>query len=224
MKVSVIIPSAGSGSRFGELKQFKLLNGEPLIIRTIKLFLDLKEVVEVIVVLPKEQNVFLNKYIKNNLYQKKIKVVAGGEKRQDSILNGLKIVCDKSQLICIHDAVRPFVSRELIINCFKKCKNFDGAILGLRSINTVKYSENGTINKTIDRRKIWLAQTPQVFHKEKLIFAIKKFKKKEMQITDESILMEEAGYSIKLVEGSVNNIKITFNSDWKLAEYLIKVL
>ena len=66
MKVSVIIPSAGSGSRFGELKQFKLLNGEPLIIRTIKLFLDLREVVEVIVVLPKEQNVFLNKYIKNN--------------------------------------------------------------------------------------------------------------------------------------------------------------
>jgi len=221
MKISVIIPSAGYGKRFGELKQFKLLNGKPLICFTIRPFLEIKQVVEIIIVVQKNKIAFLRQYLKKQSYKKSIKIVEGGEKRQDSIRNGMKFVIDNSDLICIHDAVRPFITKDLIKACFRKCKTYDGAILGLKSTDTVKYSKNQVVNKTIDRNRIWLAQTPQVFQKKKLIKAIKNAQDNNLESTDESFLMENIGFNIKLVEGHVNNIKITFNSDWNLTKYLM---
>ena len=223
MKVSVIIPCAGSGNRFGELKQFKILNGEPLLFLSLKPFLDLKEVLEIIIAVPKNKVNFVKSYNKKETYsKKKIKVVEGGSHRHKSILNCIKMLDAKTKLICIHDAARPFITKELIQKCLEKCKKYDGAILATKSSDTVKYSDDKIIEKTINRDKIWLAQTPQVFHKNKLIKAIKRSSEANEKVTDESILMEKMGYSIRLVDGNINNLKITFNSDWKFAEFLAK--
>lgn len=223
MRVSVIIPCAGYGSRFGELKQFKILNDKPLLYLTLKPFLELKEVIEIIIAVPKNKVSFVKKHNKKEIKAKKeIKVVEGGAERYRSILNCINLVNDETDLICIHDAARPFITKELIQNCFEKCKEYDGSILATRSSDTIKYSDGKVIGKTIDREKIWLAQTPQVFHKDKLIKAIKEASINNEKITDESILMERMGYSIRLVPGDVNNLKITFNSDWKLAEFIAK--
>tara|TARA_B100001250_G_C19619018_1_gene708492 strand:+ start:40 stop:714 length:675 start_codon:yes stop_codon:yes gene_type:complete len=222
MNVSVIIPSAGSGNRFGQLKQFKLLNGEPLVILTIKPFLEIQEIVEIIIVAPSNDIVFLDQYLKTKSYQKQIKLIEGGKRRQDSITNGLKLVDKKSKLVCIHDAVRPFITKDKIKACIKKCQKFDGAILGVKSTDTVKISNNNIVKKTIDREKVWLVQTPQVFNKNKLIKSIKNAEEKNINATDESFLMEKMGYKIKLIKGDSNNIKITFNRDWDLANYLVE--
>ena len=221
MRVSAIIPSAGSGNRFGGLKQFKLLNGKPLIILTIKPFLEIKRIIEIIIVIPKNNFSFLENYLKTKSYKKKIKLVEGGKRRQDSISNGLKQVDKESKLICIHDAVRPFVKKKQIRLCLDKGQDFDGAILGFKSTDTVKISKNSIVEKTIDRNSTWLIQTPQVFHKKKLLKAINNAYKKNLNATDESFLMEQMGYKIKLVKGDLNNIKITFNRDWGLVRYLI---
>ena len=223
MNVSVIIPSAGSGNRFGQLKQFKLLNGEPLVILTIKPFLEIQEIVEIIIVAPSNDIVFLDQYLKTKSYQKQIKLIEGGKRRQDSITNGLKLVDKKSKLVCIHDAVRPFITKDKIKACIKKCQKFDGAILGVKSTDTVKISNNNIVKKTIDREKVWLVQTPQVFNKNKLIKSIKNAEEKNINATDESFLMEKMGYKIKLIKGDSNNIKITFNRDWDLAKYLVEI-
>ena len=222
MNVSVIIPSAGSGNRFGQLKQFKLLNGEPLVILTIKPFLEIQEIVEIIIVAPSNDIVFLDQHLKTKSYQKQIKLIEGGKRRQDSITNGLKLVDKKSKLVCIHDAVRPFITKDKIKACIKKCQKFDGAILGVKSTDTVKISNNNIVKKTIDREKVWLVQTPQVFNKNKLIKSIKNAEEKNINATDESFLMEKMGYKIKLIKGDSNNIKITFNRDWDLANYLVE--
>ncbi len=223
MVVSVIIPCAGSGNRFGELKQFKILNGKPLLYLTLKPFLELKEVLEIIIAVPKNKVSFVKKHNKKEIHtKKKIKVVEGGSERHRSILNCINIVNNKTDLICIHDAARPFITKKLIQNCFEKCKEYDGAILATKSSDTIKYSDDKVIEKTINREKIWLAQTPQVFHKNKLIKAIIEGSKINQKVTDESLLMERMGYSIRLVSGPINNIKVTFNSDWKLAEFIAK--
>ena len=218
------MPCAGSGNRFGELKQFKKLNGKPLLFFALKPFLDLKEVLEIIIAVPKNKVDFVKNY--NNKrkthYKKKIKVVEGGTDRHKSILNCIKVINNKTELICIHDAARPFITKKLIQKCFEKCKKYDGAILATKSSDTVKYSDDKLIKKTINREKIWFAQTPQVFHRSKLIKAITRFSESNEKVTDESILMEKMGYSIRLVDGHINNLKITFNRDWKFAEFFAK--
>ena len=134
----------------------------------------------------------------------------------------MKQVNNNSSLVCIHDAARPFVEKVLIENCIKKCDHYDGSIVAIKPTDTVKFSKTNTIENTIDRNKIWLAQTPQVFDKAKTKKAIKNSKISNIKATDESYLMEKMGYKINIVEGSAINLKITFKSDWSFAEHLEK--
>ena len=114
MKVSAIIMAAGSGSRFGEKKQFKLLKGIALYLYSLDRFLLCKDINEVILVVPESRSAVIKKEIAKIKKTKKVLVVSGGFRRQDSVKNGLLSVSSKSQLVCIHDGVRPFVSEELI--------------------------------------------------------------------------------------------------------------
>ena len=110
----------------------------------------------------------------------------------------------------------------LIENCIKNCDHHDGSIVAIKPTDTIKFSKTNTIENTIDRNKIWLAQTPQVFDKSKLKRAISNSKISNIKATDESYLMEKMGYKINIVEGSAINLKITFRSDWLFAEHLEK--
>ena len=221
-KISAIIPAAGSGSRFGEVKQFKDLAGQPLIFHSINLFIRCSIIDEVVVVVQE-------KYVKPIYHDilsisagKPIKSIAGGLNRQDSVQNGVLAADSESTLVCIHDAARPFVTEDLIITSVSACEKYDGAIVALPSLDTVKLSEGEKVKETIDRKKVWFAQTPQTFQKSKLIQALNMAKRQNLVATDESTLMEHMGFSIGLVEGHANNFKITTKEDWERAENLIK--
>jgi 2-C-methyl-D-erythritol 4-phosphate cytidylyltransferase len=218
MKVSAIIPAAGSGERFGEEKQFKLFSGRPLLFHTLKLFLQSDYIDEIIVAVPSASVDSTHRDVLSMSAGKPVKVVAGGTRRQDSVKNGIDVSDSHSTLVCIHDAARPFVTEDLIQRSISACEFADGAVVGIPSKDTVKFSENGLIKETLDREKIWLAQTPQCFHKNKLLQALYNAEKENLIGTDESALMEAMGFSIKLVDGESNNFKITTKDDWIRAE------
>ena len=218
MKVSAIIPAAGSGERFGEEKQFKLLSGRPLFFHTLKLFLQSDYIDEIIVAVPSANVDLTHRDVLSMSAGKPVKVVAGGTRRQDSVKNGIDVSDSDSTLVCIHDAARPFVTEDLIQRSISACEFADGAVVGIPSKDTVKFSENGLVKETLDREKIWLAQTPQCFHKNKLLQALYYAETENLTGTDESALMEAMGFSIKLVEGDSNNFKITTKDDWIRAE------
>ena len=218
MKVSAIIPAAGSGERFGEEKQFKLLSGRPLFFHTLKLFLQSDYIDEIIVAVPSANVDSTHRDVLSMSAGKPVKVVAGGTRRQDSVKNGIDVSDSDSTLVCIHDAARPFVTEDLIQRSISACEFADGAVVGIPSKDTVKFSENGLVKETLDREKIWLAQTPQCFHKNKLLQALYYAETENLTGTDESALIEAMGFSIKLVDGDSNNFKITTKDDWIRAE------
>ena len=221
-KVSAIVLAAGSGSRFGEKKQFKKLNGKPIWAYSLNTFIKSKCVDELILVIPsdsleeiKQSQTFIALNEKNN-----IKLVSGGESRNDSVINGLKAAKIINDIICIHDAARPFIKSYYIKDSIQACREFDGAIIAIPAVDTVKKAENQIIKNTINRESLWMAQTPQTFKKEKLLHAIKI--SSHLNITDESMLMEEADFKIKLIEGDHSNFKITNDMDWKLAKAIVR--
>ena len=220
MKVSAIIPAAGSGERFGEEKQFKLFSGRPLIFHTLKLFLQSDYIDEIIVAVPSANVDSTHRDVLSMSAGKPVKVVAGGTRRQDSVKNGIDVSDSDSTLVCVHDAARPFVTEDLIQRSISACEFADGAVVGIPSKDTVKFSENGLVKETLDREKIWLAQTPQCFHKNKLLQALYYAETENLTGTDESALMEAMGFSIKLVDGDLNNFKITTKDDWIRAEVI----
>ena len=183
-----------------------------------KLFLQSDYIDEIIVAVPSANVDSTHRDVLSMSVGKPVKVVAGGTRRQDSVKNGIEVSDSHSTLVCIHDAARPFVTEDLIQRSISACEFADGAIVGIPSKDTVKFSENGLVKETLDREKIWLAQTPQCFHKNKLLQALYYAETENLTGTDESALMEAMGFSIKLVEGDSNNFKITTKDDWIRAE------
>ena len=221
VKVSAIIPAAGSGSRFGEEKQFKILRGRPLWAYTLDPFIKSSLINEIVFIVPET---YINTVQSSESFiiaskKKEIKVIPGGPKRTDSVLNGLYSTKKTNGLVCIHDAARPFIRESFITETVNSCKDFDGAVLAIPSVDTIKIVKDEIVNKTIDRAIIWMAQTPQTFHREKLLDAFKN--NINVQVTDESALMELSGYSIKIIYGDAENFKITNKLDWELAKIIV---
>ena len=224
MKITAIIPAAGDGERFGEKKQLKLLKGRPLIFHTIQPFVKSELINEIIVVVPKDDVSQLSRDFKSTITSKKIEVVEGGETRQQSVYNGLRISDEESKLICVHDGVRPFVTIDLIEKVIKASMQHDGAILAAPSTDTIKKVMEDQILETLPREKIWRAQTPQVFSKPALKEAIQIAIDEKLQGTDEASILEKIGYQIGFVESSSFNIKITTKEDWIFAKAIYKEL
>ena len=173
---------------------------------------------EIIVVLAEEDSNTFQDEIKSLSSSKIIKVVNGGATRQESVYNGLIKTDESSDLICIHDAVRPFVNEKLIRKSLEIINDHDGVILALPSSDTIKKVFDNQIIETLPRKEIWRAQTPQIFYKLPLLEALQFAKSKNIYGTDEASLLEKIGYQIGFVEGSPLNIKITTAEDWIFAE------
>ena len=222
IRVSAIIPGAGVGSRFGEKKQFKNLKGEPIWVHTLKPFI-LSSLIDEIIFVVEESSVSLiqkSDYFKRLIKEKEIKITKGGARRMDSVLNGIQLSKEVNNIVCIHDVARPFVKKSLINKTIEACENFDGAILAIPCVDTVKNVENKIIKRTLNRTKTWMAQTPQAFHKEKLLKAYND--NINVNVTDESTLMELSGASIKIIRGDDRNFKITKKIDWELAKIITR--
>ncbi|HEX8248562.1 MAG TPA: 2-C-methyl-D-erythritol 4-phosphate cytidylyltransferase [Pyrinomonadaceae bacterium] len=222
---SAIIVAAGSGTRFGGKtpKQFLEILGRPLIIHTLQRFEACPEIDEIILVLPSSDETAKFLQIAGKYGLKKIsKVLAGGETRAESVWKGLNAIRRATaEIVAVHDGARPLVSIEEISETVKKAKETGAACLVSGVTDTIKEIENGKIKRTIDRRALRRALTPQCFRREILQRAFENADLTEAA-TDECFLVEKLGYEISIVEGSARNIKITHPEDLILAESLLK--
>lgn len=222
-KIGAVIVAAGSGLRFGERKQFKKLGTKPLYLYSLQRFIDCDLIDEIVLVVPKDLLKTITFGVKKLNQTPEIKIVAGGKLRQDSVLAGVSTLSNQCEVVCVHDAARPFVSADLIQKTINACENNDGAVAAIPSHDTVKeVNGNNRIKRTIPREKIWLAQTPQAFHRSQLVKALSYAKENKIKVTDESTLLESLDYSIVVVEGDIENFKITTQNDWKLAELILE--
>ncbi|MDD3375656.1 MAG: 2-C-methyl-D-erythritol 4-phosphate cytidylyltransferase [Candidatus Omnitrophica bacterium] len=224
MKTQVIIPSAGIGSRLktATLKPLIVLDGKPIFIHCLEAFEACSLIHSIIVVVSSESIEDFKVAIKENGLKKVKAIVPGGSERCDSVQNGLKQVDDDADVVLVHDGARPFVSVDLIERCIKALKENEAAIAAVAVKPTIKLvdAERMIIEKTLDRTKLWDAQTPQAFKKDIIVKAYSHMLQENP--TDDSSLVERMGVKVKIVEGSYDNIKITTPEDLKLAEILVK--
>jgi 2-C-methyl-D-erythritol 4-phosphate cytidylyltransferase/2-C-methyl-D-erythritol 2,4-cyclodiphosphate synthase len=218
MHVTAIIAAAGAGRRLGAAKPKQLLDigGGSMLQHSVKAFLGHPRIADVVVVLPPEQTTFALAGVDARRAQA-LRVVKGGERRQDSVANGFDAVAPGADVILIHDAARPFVSAELIDRTIDAASRHGAAIAALQSRDTVKrVAGDGRITETIPRETIYLAQTPQGFRRDVLSAAIE-MGRSGVDATDEAALAERAGYHVHVVDGDPGNMKITTEEDLEVA-------
>ena len=218
-----IIVGAGRGLRFASdsqtQKQFLLLGGEPLILKTLQPFLTSNRISSCVLVVPKSAVDLVKKEVAPYASEDNIRVIAGGERRQDSVRFGVE-AADGADVVVVHDAVRPFVRQEWISQVIDRCINNDGAIIALSVSDTLKKVVDGRISETIPREDIWQAQTPQAFRRELLLEVYASVDWENVHVTDEAQLLEIVGKSVAIVPGSSENFKITTQDDWSKAEVI----
>jgi len=226
MKVSAIIPAAGLGIRMGSdvPKQFLLLDGKPILHHTLTVFGQCPIVDEIVLVVSEKEISKAQQEIQE-AHPKVTKVIAGGKERQDSVGNGLGNLDSGTDIVVIHDGVRPFVSPDIIQETVEAAQKFGSAITAIPVSDTIKkVNERCLVEHTIDRGGLWRVQTPQTFQVSLLKEAFEKARNDNFYGTDESSLIEYMGKEVKVIAGSEFNIKITRSEDLVLAETIAALM
>jgi 2-C-methyl-D-erythritol 4-phosphate cytidylyltransferase len=240
MKVVAIIPAAGLGTRMTSApaskgkkqvasKQFTELGGTPILIHTLRKFAASPEVSEIYVALRKNEFGGFQSRLEQDardIVQKKIRFVEGGEHRQHSVANAIAAISAASDdIVLVHDAVRPFVTPEIIHEVIQAAEKYGAAIAGLPAVDTVKQvertAEGAVITATVPRERVVMAQTPQGFRFGVLKRAFEEATADGFIGTDEASLVERSGHDVAVVMGSPRNIKITTPGDLELAEFYL---
>jgi 2-C-methyl-D-erythritol 4-phosphate cytidylyltransferase len=245
MKVIVIIPAAGLGTRMAPMpsaldaktkkphpsKQFTELAGTPILIHTLRRFAEVEAVSEIWIALRENEiegfRGRLSKEAGDVLKRKKIELVSGGEHRQQSVAQALNAIsAAPDDVVLVHDAVRPLVTTEIIHEVIEAAKKYGAAIAGLPAVDTIKQvertAEGAIVKATIPRAGIVLAQTPQGFQYSVIKKALDEATADGFMGTDEASLAERAGHEVAVVMGSPRNIKITTPADLELAEFYFR--
>jgi 2-C-methyl-D-erythritol 4-phosphate cytidylyltransferase len=218
-RVSAIIVAAGKGKRFGASKQFALLKGKSILDRCLEKFEANKSVTEVILVLRDEN--LRGKYL--GRYHKIAAVAGGGERRQDSVLSGFRLIDpEKADIVLVHDGVRPLVEQDLINRVIAAVQEKGAAVPAVPVEETIKLIDKQKVRQTLDREKLFRIQTPQGFTYKILRQALNKAREDNFYGTDEASLVERTGKRVAVVAGDAKNIKITTREDLKIAEALIE--
>ena len=225
--ISAIIMAAGKGMRMKNSlrKQYLLLAGRPVLAHTLLAFDACSLIENIILVIPKDDFDYCNENVLSSItLRNNVTLISGGAKRQDSVYNGLLAIDNKSaNIVVIHDGVRPLVSPEQLTACIIGAKKYGACILGIPVDSTLKQINNlGYVDKTIERDTIWLAQTPQAFQHSLLIKAYDKARQEDFSGTDDAMLVERLGGSVKVISGSKHNIKITTREDLELARAILE--
>lgn len=222
-------PSATKGKKPAATKQFTELGGTPILIHTLRKFAASTEVSEIYIALRGNEiagfRARLEKEAKN-VPQKKVHLVEGGEHRQHSVANALAAIsAANDDIVLVHDAVRPFVSKEIIHSVIQAAQKYGAAIAGMPAVDTVKQvertSDGAVITATVPRERVVLAQTPQGFRHDVLKKAFDEAAADGFVGTDEASLVERSGHQVAVVMGSARNIKITAPADMELAEFYL---
>lgn len=240
MKVIVIIPAAGLGTRMASgpsakgkkpaaSKQFTELAGTPILIRTLRKFAASPAAAEIYIALRANEidgvRARLAKEDKD-LLKKKVRLVEGGEHRQHSVANAITAISAvEDDIVLVHDAVRPFVTEQIIEEVIRAAQKYGAAIAGVPAVDTIKEvkrtSEGALITATIPREHVVMAQTPQGFRYDVLKKAFDEATADGFMGTDEASLVERSGHEVAVVMGSHRNIKITTPADLELAEFYL---
>ncbi len=201
-------------------KQFLALGGQPLVLHALRV-LQASPVLDEIVlaVPPNEMEYVLSQVVAAHGFTKVHKVVPGGHERQDSVRHALEALNDEVEIVLIHDAVRPFLTARMVEEVVAVARAKGAAIIALPMKDTVKQvNPDRVIERTIDRRPLWLAQTPQAFRRDWLLAAHRKAHAEGVHATDDAYLVEWAGHPVSVVEGSGENIKVTRPEDLIIGE------
>lgn len=221
---SAIIVAAGRGSRLGAdmPKQFLELAGQPVVVRTLRRVATCPQIDEIIVVLPSDEITRFAPQLRQIVPS--VRIVPGGRERQDSVFNALGAVDRKrAEIILVHDGVRPLVTVAEISRVIARAREDGAAILATSIPDTIKEVEGERVVRTLDRQRLYLAQTPQAFRAEILIEAHERAEREGIRATDDAALVEYYGHPVMVVEGSPYNIKITWPEDLALAEALLRL-
>ena len=228
MKVSVILPAAGLGTRMGReksgisRKQFMLLEGAPILVHTIRKFTRCPSFSEIVVALRGEDLEWGRGLVHQANLTKPVRFVEGGDSRQQSVENALASLTPDTGLVAVHDAVRPFIDSELVERVIAEATKTGAAIVGIVPVDTVKRVHKNKIRDTLPRENLVLAQTPQVFRFDLLKRAFESARRDGFTGTDESSLVERLEeVEVSVVQGSDRNIKITKPSDMDLARLFL---
>jgi len=237
MKVAVILPAAGLGTRMGRTsaetagtsrKQFMLLEGSPILLHTVRKFAASDRVREIVVALRREDLGWVGDLLREQIRNKTVHVVEGGNSRQESVERGLAAVAGDTELVAVHDAVRPFIDLEIIEKAIDEAAEYGAAIVGVVPVDTVKQvtgaqASGAKVRSTISRERLVLAQTPQVFRYDLLKQAFEAARRDNFVGTDESSLVERLEQvDVRVVMGSDRNIKITKPGDMDLARLFLE--
>lgn len=226
----VIVVAAGQGLRMGSdlKKQYLCLDKIPILVRTLMAFDRHSDIDEIILVIPEKDHPYCKDQILGlNEFNKKIHLVAGGKQRQDSVFNGLKklesqIKSTADKVVLIHDGVRPFVEKDMIKNCILGAREYGACIPAVKITDTIKQADKSLgVEKTVPRRNLYCAQTPQAFKLDVILQAFEYAGKNSFLGTDDASLVEYFGHKVMIVEGAKFNIKITTPEDLALGEFLL---
>lgn len=219
-KISVIIPAAGQGKRMKAdvSKQYIEVYGKPILAYTLEKFQEARCINDIILVVGKNEIDYVEKYIKNGYGFSKIKsIIHGGKERQDSVYEGLKAMDPETDIVLIHDAVRPMISTYDIERIVTETVKYKACIFGVKVKDTIKVvDENNHIRNTLDRNQLYAIQTPQVFDKNVILSAYREAMGEGFLGTDDAMLVEQFSTTkVKMIEGSYANIKITTPEDFQ---------
>jgi 2-C-methyl-D-erythritol 4-phosphate cytidylyltransferase len=231
MKVSVILPAAGLGTRMARTqpekagtsrKQFMLLDGSPILLHTVRKFAASASIQEIVVALRGDDLAWVSELLAGERLAKPVRLVEGGDSRQQSVENALAALAPDTDMVAVHDAVRPFIDLETIEQVIAEAADTGAAIVGIVPVDTVKQVHRNKIRATLNRDRLILAQTPQVFRYTLLVEAFERARADGFSGTDESSLVERLErVEVSVVVGSDRNLKITRPSDMDLARLFL---
>ena len=219
--VTVVFPAAGRGKRMqaGMNKAFMDLAGLPILVRTLLKFSACEAVDKLVVVVAEAEVAFVQRILQLVPGLKPWQVTAGGSERQYSVLNGIRCAGTEAEIILVHDAARPLISKETILAVIEAAKEHGGAIAAVPAKNTIKLcNDQHQVVETPDRSKLWEVQTPQGFQREILLRANAQAEQDNFLGTDDASLVERLGEPVYIVESDYRNIKITTPEDILIAE------
>lgn len=221
--VTAIVVAAGNSTRMGGVnKQFLLVDGVPVLIRTLRAFSECEIINEIIVAARQEDIPKMFAMIKEYEVLKVTDIVKGGQTREESVFAAIRRSSPFCEFFAIHDGARPLVSKKIITDTVETAFSTKAAATGVRVKDTIKVvNRNNVITSTPDRSYLWAVQTPQVFERRMYLSAVDNVINSE-KFTDDCRLIEEYGAPVTMVEGSYENIKITTPEDVALAEAIIK--
>jgi 2-C-methyl-D-erythritol 4-phosphate cytidylyltransferase len=226
MQAVAIVPAAGHGARMRSLhpKVLTPLLDRPLLAWTLEPILDLGIFSEILIACPPEDRDIIAQILTEETdMETRARLVAGGKTRQESVANCLREISVDCDLVAIHDGARPLLTPELMVEVLNRANETDAAIAAVPSKDTVKLcDEEGIISSTLDRSRVWLAQTPQCFRHSLLVSAYEKAHREGYVATDDAALVERAGAPVHIVMGSYENIKVTTPEDIPICEEILK--